>query len=65
VINSFTNQVVWFRDRSCAGVSSCGNSDAVTLVGGQAASVQCNGVREHFAGAPYASNSCSVRMDYE
>jgi hypothetical protein len=65
VINSFTNQVVWFRDRSCSGVTSCGNSDAITLVGGQAASVQCNGVREHFAGAPYASNSCSVRMDYE
>jgi hypothetical protein len=65
VINASSGAVVWFRDRSCSGTSSCGNSDSVQLSPGQYASVQCNGVRQHIAGAPWASNSCSVRMDYE
>jgi hypothetical protein len=65
IINSFTNAVIGWRDHSCSGTRGCTNLDSVRIVGGQAASVQCNGVRQHFAGAPLASNHCSIRMDYE
>jgi hypothetical protein len=42
---------------------SCGNSDGgITVRPGQYASVQCNGVRA--AGSNRASNTCSIRMDY-
>jgi hypothetical protein len=64
-INSFTNAVIGWSDRSCSGTASCGISDRALLFGGQSASVQCNGVRQHFIGAPWASNTCSIRMDYE
>jgi len=57
------NNVIWFRDRSCAGSGSCETHDAVRIHGTQRASVQCNGVREHVAGAAY--NTCSILVTYE
>lgn len=45
-INS-ANQVIGWRDRSCAGWGSCTAADTTTIAGGQDASVQCNGVRSN------------------
>jgi hypothetical protein len=58
-------RVVGFKDRSCSGTSVCQNITSLKIPGGQYGSVQCNGVRAHVAGAPRASNTCSIRMDYE
>jgi hypothetical protein len=61
---NFQNQVLWHRDKSCAGRNLCSNTDSVRVAPGQYASVQCNGVREHSAVANWASNTCAIRMDY-
>jgi hypothetical protein len=58
-----TQTVSWFRDRSCASAYSyCESTDTTTILPGQSASTQCNGVREHYTGAPKASNSCYITI---
>jgi hypothetical protein len=54
---------VWWQDRSCAGDNGfCQNSYATTIQPGETGTVQCNGVREHFAGAATVGNTCEVRL---
>lgn len=65
MINTADNSVLRFRDWSCAGNSTCSNSGKMTIPGGQAASVQCNGVRAHTTAPNRASNSCLISMRYE
>jgi hypothetical protein len=55
----------WWRDRSCSGADSyCESTDSTTISPGQSASTQCNGVREHYAGAPQATNACYITIRY-
>jgi len=64
IINS-SGQVLWFRDHSCQGTKTCGNSDSVVLSSNQMASVQCNGVRAPSTTSNPAYNTCSIWMMYE
>jgi hypothetical protein len=61
VFNS-SGTLVWWRDRSCADIDFCVNRDAVRIWGGESASVQCNGVRQHTANNT-ANNWCAVSMN--
>ena len=55
----------WWADRSCSGASSyCESSARTTILPGQSASTQCNGVREHAAGATPVKNSCYIEIRY-
>ena len=63
--NASATTTNWWRDRSCSGDDSyCESSDSTTINPGQAASTQCNGVREHYAGAPQATNACYIQLWY-
>lgn len=55
--------LVWYRDRSCAGLNTCTNTDAIHIWPGESASVQCNGVREHVYAGNSVRNTCTVRMN--
>jgi hypothetical protein len=63
VMSTFSGSVSRFYDRSCRGTMSCGIvTEAFRITGGQSASVQCNGVRQHFAGSPPAADTCAVQL---
>jgi hypothetical protein len=60
-----SNSPIWWRDRSCSDpYSYCESTDTAHISPGQSASTQCNGVREHYAGAPQATNACYITMLY-
>jgi hypothetical protein len=63
--NATSGSATWWRDRSCAGsFSYCESADHISIAPGQSASTQCNGVREHYTGAPQATNACYITMRY-
>jgi hypothetical protein len=60
-----SNTPLWWRDRSCSGTDSyCESTDTAHIARGQSASTQCNGVREHYLGAPQATNACYITLIY-
>jgi hypothetical protein len=56
--------VFGWSDRSCAGSNTCSTGDYRYLSAGQAASIQCNGVREAMPIDNSASNTCRIEMTY-
>jgi hypothetical protein len=57
-----SSPVTW-QDKSCAGDNGfCQNFHSTTIKPGQTGAVQCNGVREHFAGAATVGNTCEVSL---
>jgi hypothetical protein len=58
-----SNAAIRWYDRSCSGAASyCESTGTTTISPGQSVSTQCNGVREHYAGAPQATNSCYITI---
>jgi hypothetical protein len=63
--NRKMSKLIWQQDASCSGEMAC-NTTAVTttIKRGQAATVQCNGVKQHVYGepGPMAANTCAVTV---
>ena len=59
-----SDQVFGWSDKSCAGSNTCSTADYRYLSAGQAASIQCNGVRDALFAGNSASNTCRVEMTY-
>ena len=57
-----TAQEFWHRDVSCDNTDWCRTEDLVYIRGGEAASVQCNGVRA--SGHNTAHVECSLNLEY-
>jgi hypothetical protein len=66
-----SGQVIGWSDKSCADINSCTIDSSVTILPGQSATAQCNGVRE---AKPYvllgggdgnsAQVSCNMKMAF-
>jgi hypothetical protein len=59
---SSSGGLIWYRDVSCDSTNWCRTEDLVHIQGGQAASVQCNGVRQ--GGHNRANVACTLDVQY-